>query len=35
MAKASSRLLLVSDGVRQQVNHKARLQYDTTHEKEL
>ena len=35
MAETSFRLLLVSDGVRQQIYHKARLKYDATDEKEL
>lgn len=35
MAKGSSRLLLVSDGVGQQVDYKAGLQYDASDQKEL
>ena len=35
MAETSFRLSLVSDGVGQQIDHKARLQYDASDKKEL
>ena len=35
MAETPLRLSLVLDSVRQQIDHKARLQYDTPDEKEL
>jgi len=35
VAETSLRLLLVSDGVRQQIDHKARLQNDASDKKEL
>ena len=35
MAKASPRLMLVLDGVRQQIDDEARLEYDASDKKEL